>query len=420
MAIDLAVIGLGYVGLPLADAAVRGGLSVLGFDVNETVVRNLNDGHSHVDDLSDADVRRMLAVGFRATAAERELADAEAIVVCVPTPLTEDAGPDLRAVRAATNTVARHLRPGMLVVLESTTYPGTTDEVVRPLLEQNGLVAGRDFNLAFSPERIDPGNSNFGIRNTPKVVGGHTAECTERASSFYGRFIDTVVQAGGTREAETAKLLENTYRHVNIALVNEMARFCHELGIDLWDVIRCTSTKPFGFQPFYPGPGVGGHCIPIDPNYLSHNVRAKLGYPFRFVELAQEINATMPDYVARRAQNMLNNHGHAIKGATILLLGVTYKPDIADQRESPAVAVARRLRSLGASLLFHDPYVRTWSLEGDTLTRVDDLDTALQTADLTVVLQGHSTYDGELIAAKAIRVLDTRGITPRSPTVEYM
>jgi UDP-N-acetyl-D-glucosamine dehydrogenase len=420
VSVDLAVIGLGYVGLPLAHAAIREGLSVVGFDVNETVVRDLNAGRSQVEDPTDSDVQKMLAMGFRATAEEQELAEPEVIVVCVPTPLTEDAGPDLRAVRAAMGTVARNLRPGMLVVLESTTYPGTTDEVIRPLLEQTGLVAGRDFNLAFSPERIDPGNTTFGLHNTPKVVGGHTPGCTDRAAAFYDQFVDTVVPARGTREAETAKLLENTYRHVNIALVNEMTRFCHELGIDLWDVIRLAATKPFGFQPFYPGPGVGGHCIPIDPNYLSHNVRAKLGYPFRFVELAQEINATMPDYVARRAQNLLNDHDRAIKRATVLLLGVTYKSDIADQRESPAVGVARRLQALGATVRYHDPYVPTWGFGDETLTCVDDLGTALQTAELTVVLQAHSDYDGEMIAAKAIRVLDTRGITPRSPTVEHL
>jgi UDP-N-acetyl-D-glucosamine dehydrogenase len=420
VSVDLAVIGLGYVGLPLAQAAVGEGMRVLGIDVDETVVRRLNGGRSHVDDPTDADVDTMLAQGFRATNDEADLSDADVVVVCVPTPLTEDAGPDLRAVQDAMRMVARQLQPGMLVVLESTTYPGTTDEVILPLLEESGLVAGRDFYLAFSPERTDPGNRAFGIHNTPKVVGGLTPDCTDRAASFYGRFVDTIVRARGTREAETAKLLENTYRHVNIALVNEMTRFCHDLGIDLWDVIECAATKPFGFQPFYPGPGVGGHCIPIDPNYLSHNVRAKLGYPFRFVELAQEINATMPDYVARRAQDLLNDHDRAIKHATVLLLGVTYKPDIADQRESPAVAVARRLRALGATVRYHDPYVPRWSLGDDTLTCVDDLDTALQTADLTVLLQGHADYDGETIAAKAIRVLDTRGITPRTPTVEHM
>src|SRR5690606_38697605 len=258
----------------------------------------------------------------------------------------------------------------MLVVLESTTYPGTTEEVVRPILEEGGLVAGRDFALAFSPERIDPGNPVYGMKNTPKVVGGLTPECTDRAAAFYGRFVDTVVPAKGTREAETAKLLENTYRHINIALVNEMARFCHELGIDLWNVIEMAKTKPFGFQAFYPGPGVGGHCIPIDPNYLSYNVRARLGYPFRFVELAQEINATMPAYVARRAQDILNEDSIAMRGSTILMLGVTYKPDIADQRESPAVPLAKQLMRMGAEVRYHDPNVATWDVNGTELTSV--------------------------------------------------
>src|SRR5918994_1932139 len=349
MTVDLAVVGLGYIGLPLAREASNAGLSVIGLEINSTVVDMLNSGRSHVDDLSDADVERMQEAGFRATSDPNALEDAQTIVVCVPTPLSEDSGPDLSAVRAAMGSIARHLRAGMLVILESTTYPGTTDEV-----------AGRDFNLAFSPERIDPGNEKFGVRNTPKVVGGFTPNCTERAVAFYSRFIDTIVPARGTREAETAKLLENTYRHVNIALVNEMARFCHELNIDLWDVIRCAATKPFGFQAFYPGPGVGGHCIPIDPNYLSHNVRSKLGYPFRFVELAQEINATMPAYVARRAQNLLNAHGQAVHRARVLLLGVTSKASSADQRESPATPLARQLAALGAQLSYHDPHVPSW------------------------------------------------------------
>jgi nucleotide sugar dehydrogenase len=316
--------------------------------------------------------------------------------------------------------IARHLRAGMLVILESTTYPGTTDEVVRPILEEAGHVAGRDFNLAFSPERIDPGNEKFGVRNTPKVVGGFTPNCTERAVAFYSRFIDTIVPARGTREAETAKLLENTYRHVNIALVNEMARFCHELNIDLWDVIRCAATKPFGFQVFHPGPGVGGHCIPIDPNYLSHNVRARLGYPFRFVELAQEINATMPMYVVHRAQDILNGDNRAINGAHVLLLGVTYKPDIADQRESPAVPLAKHLTAKGAVVSFHDPYVESWQVNGSQLLRVDNLDTALSGADLSILLQGHSTYDVEQLATKSRRLLDTRGVVPSAPAVERL
>ncbi|NEE04086.1 nucleotide sugar dehydrogenase [Phytoactinopolyspora halotolerans] len=420
MVADLAVIGLGYVGLPLAQEAARSGLTVLGLDIDGAVVDALNSGRSHVDDLDDADIAEMLAAGFRATTDPDELTSAAAIVVCVPTPLSDEGGPDLRAVISASEAVAGRLRPGMLVILESTTYPGTTDEVVRPLLEQTGLTAGTDFHLAFSPERIDPGNTTFGMRNTPKVVGGHTEACTAAAAAFYRRFVDTVVEAKSTREAETAKLLENTYRHVNIALVNEMAMFCHELDIDLWDVIRLASSKPFGFQPFYPGPGVGGHCIPIDPNYLSHNVRARLGYPFRFVELAQEINATMPTYVAQRVQNILNRDRKAVNGSTVLLLGVTYKRDIADQRESPAVPVARRLVALGAEVTFHDPYVPRWRVDDAELDRVPDLESALATADVVVVLQNHREYDGEMIAKNALRVLDTRGFTPASDTVEHL
>jgi nucleotide sugar dehydrogenase len=411
MAFDVAVLGLGYVGLPLAKEATRAGMSVLGVDLNPEVVDGLNAGRSHVDDLTDPDIAEMLRAGFRASQGESELGSADAAVICVPTPLSDHHGPDLRAVTSAVQAVARHLHPGMLVVLESTTYPGTTDEVVRPILEESGLVAGVDFHLAFSPERIDPGNQRFDAHNTPKVVGGHTAACTDRAARFYGRFVETVVTTKGTREAETAKLLENTYRHINIALVNEMARFCHELGIDLWDVIRAAATKPFGFQAFYPGPGVGGHCIPIDPNYLNHNVRTRLGYPFRFVELAQEINATMPAYVAHRAQNILNQAGKATNGATVLLLGVTYKPNIADQRESPAAPLARHLADLGATVTYHDPHLKDWQVSGVEVTRADDLDVAVAAADLTILVQNHREYEADRLAQLAHRFFDTRGVT---------
>jgi UDP-N-acetyl-D-glucosamine dehydrogenase len=404
---DVVILGLGYVGIPLAQQAIRAGLTVLGFDIDGAVVESLAAGRSHVDDLTDDDVVAMLSAGFRPTTDEALIGTAGTAVICVPTPLSDENGPDLRAVIGATETVARNLRSGMLVVLESTTYPGTTDDVVRPLLEQrSGLVAGVDFHLAFSPERIDPGNPVYGAHNTPKVVGGHTPACTERAAAFYGRFVPSVVRTRGTREAETAKLLENTYRHVNIALVNEMARFCHELDIDLWDVIRAAATKPFGFQAFYPGPGVGGHCIPIDPNYLSHNVRSRLGYPFRFVELAQEINATMPAYVARRAQNLLNADGHAVNGAKVLLLGVTYKANIADQRESPATPLARELLALGADLTYHDPYVPAW-----IVPHTDDVDGATAAADLVILVQHHRVYDVDRLARIAKRFFDTRGAT---------
>jgi UDP-N-acetyl-D-glucosamine dehydrogenase len=410
--IDLAVVGLGYVGLPLAREAARAGMSVVGLDVAPDRVEALNRGRSQIDDVTDDEVATMCASGFRATDDEAQAGPADVVVICVPTPLSSSTGPDLGAVIAATRSVGRRLQPGGLVVLESTTYPGTTDEVVRPILEQeSGLVAGIDFHLAFSPERIDPGNREFGTANTPKVVGGYTPACADCAAAFYARFVDTVVRTLGTREAETAKLLENTYRHINIALVNEMARFCHELGIDLWDAIRAAATKPFGFQPFYPGPGVGGHCIPIDPNYLSHRVRSKLGYPFRFVELAQEINATMPAYVARRAQDILNGAGKAINGASVLLLGVTYKPNIADDRESPAAPLARQFDLLGAKLRYHDPHVDHWTVPGVAAERAHDLRPAVAAADIVVLVQNHVEYQVDQLAAAAQQFLDTRGVT---------
>jgi len=417
---DLAVIGLGYVGMPLARAAAAKGMSVIGYDIDPRLVAALKAGRSHVDDLDDLDVTAMLAAGFRPTTDPAELAEAAAVVICVPTPLGADGAPDLGAVEAAMATVARVVRPGMLVVLESTTYPGTTEELLRPALESAGLVVGEDVHLAFSPERIDPGNPHWGAQNTPKVVGGCTPACTEAAVAMYSRFVDTVVPVSGTREAEMAKLLENTYRHVNIALVNEMARFCHELGIDLWEVIDAAATKPFGFQAFRPGPGVGGHCIPIDPNYLSYSVRTRLGYAFRFVELAQEINSMMPTYVVQRVQSLLNEDARALRGSRVLLLGVTYKPDIADVRESPAHAVARLLRHEGASVSYHDPLVPSWTLDGDELTCEADLEAALDSSHVVVLLQNHSAYDVEDIAARSSRLFDTRGVTRAGGTVERL
>lgn len=414
------VIGLGYVGLPLAQEAARRGLDVTGFDISSATVDALNAGRSHVDDLSDADVTAMLAQGFRATSELDAAGDPDVIVICVPTPLSESDGPDLTAVTAATRSAAKLLRQGSVVILESTTYPGTTDEVVRPLLEKaSGLTAGMGFSLAFSPERIDPGNGVYGIRNTPKVVGGITPACTRAAAAFYSVVCDTVVPAKSAREAEMAKLLENTYRHVNIALVNEMAIFCHELGVDLWDAIRCASTKPFGFQSFYPGPGVGGHCIPIDPNYLSYKVRAELSYPFRFVELAQEINSRMPSYVVDRAAELLNRDAKAMNGARVLLLGVTYKKDIADQRESPSRPIARKLLARGAVLSYHDPHVESWQVDGVAVPRADAPRTE---ADLTILLQAHAEYDVPALASAARLFLDTRGVLAgqTSRTVEVL
>ena len=423
MDLDLVVIGLGYVGLPLVREACQAGLRVGGLERDRRVVEGLRAGRSHIDDVDDADVRAMLGAGFTPTLDEAILDEARSIVICVPTPLSPEGGPDLTAVRDAATAIAAHLRPGTLVVLESTTYPGTTEEVLRPLLEEgSGLTAGTDFHLAFSPERIDPGNHVYGVANTPKIVGGLTEACATAAATLYGKFVERVVQAKGTREAEMAKLLENTYRHVNIALVNEMAVFCHELGIDLWDAIDCASTKPFGFQAFRPGPGVGGHCIPIDPNYLSYKVRS-LGYPFRFVELAQEINDRMPRYIVERAQQLLNQQGRALKDARVLLLGVTYKADIADQRESPARPIARRLARLGARLSYHDPYVADWRVDDRPVPFAGpDLPAALEAADLVIVLADHSQYDPAVLARHSRLLFDTRGRTrsARTETVELL
>ncbi|HLK74245.1 MAG TPA: nucleotide sugar dehydrogenase [Streptosporangiaceae bacterium] len=417
---DVVVIGLGYVGLPLAIQAARSGFRVTGLDTSEKIVAGLMAGRSHVDDVSDAEIAEMLSQGFRATADETGLGPQDVVVICVPTPLSEADGPDLSAVRAATATAARLLKPGTLVSLESTTYPGTTEEVVAPLLEKGSeLTAGIDFSLAFSPERIDPGNPVYGFANTPKIVGGLTPSCTDAAAAFYAQICDQVVLARSSREAEMAKLLENTYRHVNIALVNEMAIFSRELDVDLWDAIRCAATKPFGFQPFYPGPGVGGHCIPIDPNYLSYKVRT-LGYPFRFVELAQEINSRMPGYVTDRAAELLNRHAKAVNGAKVLLLGVTYKRDIADQRESPARPLARKLLARGAKVSYHDPYVPAWQIDGQSIPRAEDLRAALADADLVILLQAHQAYDPAQLTQAARLLLDTRGVVPAAPHVEAL
>lgn len=405
------VIGQGYVGLPLALEATLAGLTVTGLDLNQGTVDGLNSGKSHVDDVSDGDIERMLEAGYKAATDPSVISGADTVVICVPTPLGEASKPDLSAVIGATKSIAKYMMPGTLVVLESTTYPGTTDDLIRPLLETDGLLVDRDFHLAFSPERIDPGNPTYGLKNTPKVVGGVTPASTARALEFYQSVVDVVVPVRGAREAETAKLLENTYRHINIALVNEMSRFCHELGIDLWDVIDAASTKPFGFQAFYPGPGVGGHCIPIDPNYLSYEVKRKLGVPFRFVELAEEVNGAMPKYVVERLQDALNDQSKAMKGATVLLLGVTYKKNIADQRESPAIPVGELLKAKGATISFHDPKIQTWKLGNAEYERESELEQAVMDADAVILLQNHESYDVDALASKASLFFDTRGAT---------
>ncbi|MEU2336568.1 nucleotide sugar dehydrogenase [Streptomyces sp. NPDC006654] len=415
---ELAVVGLGRVGLPLAREASAVGLRVAGLDVDSRIVAGLDAGRSHVEDVSDDDVARMRWAGFTPFTDDACLARAQTIVICVPTPLDGDGGPDLGAVTSAARSVAGRLRRGRLVVLESTTCPGTTEEVVKPLLEESGLRAGDDFALACSPARTDPGSTTHGLRETPKVVGGWTPACAARAAAFYGKIVDTVVQAKGIREAETAKLLENTYRHVNIALVNEMAVLCRELGIDVWDAIRCAGTKPFGFQAFRPSAGAGGHCLPIDPDHLASQAGSS-GHEFRLVKLAREINAHMPQYVVRRAQDLLNHEGRALRGSRVLLLGVTYKPDVADQREAPALPVARLLREREAELAFHDPFVPAWFVDGEAVPRVTDVLAAARSYDLTVLLQDHSAYDLGALGDAARLLFDTRGRIFR-PGVEVL
>ena len=415
------VIGLGYVGLPLAARAVASGCAVTGIDASEAVVAGLRAGRSHVDDISDAEVAGLLVSGFAPAHASDTIPNADVHVICVPTPLSSDGGPDLSHVIAAGRTVAGVLSPGALVVLESTSYPGTTEDVLRPILEESGLRAGTDFHLAFSPERIDPGRSSHSFADVPKVVGGLTPACRDAAAAFYSRLVDTVVTTRGLREAEMAKLLENTYRHINIAFVNEMARFCDLLGIDVWDAIAAASTKPFGFQRFEPGPGVGGHCIPIDPNYLRHWVQEQTGEEFRFVHLAQEINAGMPAYLVSRITRMLDERGMTITGARVLLLGVTYKPDIADDRETPASPLATLLANAGATVLVHDPLLPQWSPAGADVVPVADLPTALADCDIAVLLQAHTAFDVDAIAAAAPLLLDTRGVVAADiPGVERL
>jgi UDP-N-acetyl-D-glucosamine dehydrogenase len=405
----IAVVGLGYVGLPLAIEANRVGIAVLGLDTDATLVSELVAGRSHIEDVSSENLKEALGAGFEPSSDPFGLSRVDAIIITVPTPLTGHL-PDLSAVRSAAATIGDHLQRGQLVILESTSYPGTTEEVVGVILEQKtGLVPGQDFHLAFSPERIDPGNGVFGLRNTPKVVGGVNEASTDAAAALYGRFVEQVVPVSGTREAEMSKLLENTYRHINIALVNEMAVFCHEMGIDLWESIRAASSKGFGFQAFYPGPGVGGHCIPIDPNYLSSRVR-ELGYPFRFVELAQEINNRMPAYVIGRVSKLLNHVGRPVNGTRILLLGVAYKADISDVRESPATEIARRLIALGADVSYADPHVERFMVDGRPVLRSTDVLAALEETDLALLLVAHSAFDLHAIAEKSPRLLDTRGV----------
>ncbi|EST29771.1 hypothetical protein N566_21895 [Streptomycetaceae bacterium MP113-05] len=413
MRADLAVLGLGHSGLPLARAATAAGITTIGYDPDSRTVEDRAAGRAPADgSLTASALRRMLSQGFRATDDPTVLGGVRTVVICVDTPLGADRTLDLRPVRDAARTLSSVLRPRTTVVLESTVYPGSTEEFLRTVLEDgSGLGAGRDFHLAYAPNRLDPGGSGPDLARIPKVIGGLTPACTEAAAAFYSRLTEKVVRARGPREAETAALLETNYRQINIALINEMAVFCHNIGVDLWDVIRCAETKPFGFQAFRPGPGVGGHSVPIDPNHLSYPSRS-LGYPLRMVELAQETNARMPRYVTQRAAALLNEHGKSARGARVLLLGVTYKADLADRAGSPAGEIAGRLRDLGAEVTYHDPYVQRWDAGGVPVPRAESLYGAAGAADLTVLLQNHRCYDLQGLAAKCQLLLDTRGVSP--------
>jgi UDP-N-acetyl-D-glucosamine dehydrogenase len=401
------VVGLGYVGLPLALRAVDAGYHVIGVEVDQKRLGLLEAGLSYVEDIDDATLAAAMATGrFDVAPSIGRVTDFDIAIIAVPTPL-RDGAPDLAYVIDATRELGRILKKGACVVLESTTYPGTTEDVVVPLLEEiSGLRAGVDFQAGFSPERIDPGNRVWTLANTPKIVSGIDDASLERIAAFYGSIVTTVVRAGSPKVAELAKLLENTYRHVNIALINELAIFAFELGIDIWEVVDAAASKPFGFQRFTPGPGVGGHSLPIDPSYLSWQVRRQLGHPFRFVELANDVNEHMPDYVVRRIQLALNEQGLAVKGARILLLGIAYKKNSGDARESPAVRVGELLGELGADLRVADPLVV--HDVGALGQRVEVTTEELSAADLVVVLTDHDAFDWDLVLTSSRRIFDTR------------
>src|SRR5712691_5604886 len=408
------VVGLGYVGLPLAMELVRAGYQVLGFDINQTVVDLLTAGRSHIRDVPAAAVARAVKdEKFSATTDLARLQEPDAISICVPTPLSKTKDPDVSYVLAATESVKRVLRKGQLVVLESTTYPGTTRELMLPALESTGLKVGQDFFLAFSPERVDPGNERFNTRNTPKVIGGITPACLKVAMALYQGAIDTLVPVSSPEAAELVKILENTFRSVNIGLANEMAIVCDKLGVDVWEVIEAASTKPFGVMKFTPGPGVGGHCIPLDPHYLAWKMRT-LNYKTRFIELAGELNAEMPEFWVGKVVDALNDQGKAVRASRVVLVGVAYKKNIDDIRESPALDVIRLLHQRGADVSYHDPHVPILKEEGIALNSVQLTAETLQQADCVIIVTDHAAIDYKLIARHARSVVDTRHVLPKA------
>ncbi len=416
------VVGLGYVGLPLASTFARAGFTVTGIDLDPRKVGAIAEGRSYIPDVPTEELAREVAAGsLSATSDFAASAELDTINVCVPTPLRKTKDPDMSFIASAVEAIAPHLRPGMLVILESTTYPGTTDEFVKPRLEVNGLKAGVDFFLAFSPERVDPGNATFATHNVPKVVGGIDQASTELACALYATAIDTVVPVTSPRVAEMVKLLENTFRAVNIGLVNEIALMCDRLGVDVWEVVAAAATKPFGFMPFYPGPGLGGHCIPIDPFYLSWKAKQS-GFDARFIELAGQINAAMPEVVVERVADALNRQGRAVNGSNVLVLGVAYKRDVDDIRESPALDVMTLLSQKGARVRYADPHVpalseRDWH-GGFALTSEPVTAATFAAADCVVILTEHSSVDYDVVSRSAPLVVDTRNaIRTRAPHV---
>lgn len=412
----IGIIGLGYVGLPLAVAFAEAGFEVIGLDVDQKKVDSLNAGQSYIPDVSTAQVAALVRPApnrgvLRATASYADLRGVDAVSICVPTPLRKTKDPDMSYVVNATAELAKVAQPGMLIVLESTTYPGTTEEILVTRLKEQGLNVGENVFIAFSPERIDPGNKHYGVKNTPKVVGGVTPDCKDAVTAYYATVADKVVSVSSPTAAEMVKLLENTFRAVNIGLVNEVALMCDKLGIDVWEVINAASSKPFGFMPFYPGPGLGGHCIPIDPLYLSWKLKT-LNYNARFIELASEINTAMPLHVISKVADALNDDTKAVRGSRIAVLGAAYKKDVDDVRESPALDIIQLLAERGAMVSYNDPYVPSVRLEhGKIMQSVELTSVWLKAADCVVIVTNHSAYDYRWIIENSSLIVDTRNAT---------
>jgi UDP-N-acetyl-D-glucosamine dehydrogenase len=407
----LGVVGLGYVGLPLAVEKAKAGYEVIGFDVQDTKVQMVNDGVNYIGDIVDEDLKKLVEEKrLKATTDFSFVADVDAVSICVPTPLDKYKQPDLSYVVNSSKSVAKYMHRGLLVVLESTTYPGTTEEVLKPILEESGLKCGEDFFLAFSPERVDPGNKEYKTKNTPKVVGGCTPECTEVAAMLYRSVLESdVMEVSSPAIAEMEKILENTFRNINIALANEMAILCKKMGIDVWEVIEAAKTKPYGFMPFYPGPGLGGHCIPLDPFYLSWKAK-EYDYHTRLIETSGEINDYMPEFVMETAMKLLNTHKKSLNGSTVLLLGVAYKNDIDDLRESPALKVIEHLEKNGANVIYNDPYIPEFKHNKKEYVSVN-LEKNLETVDIVIITTNHSCYDYQEVVNKAKLLYDTRNAT---------